>query len=71
MLRITLKLDPIVTMHQRRTFGILMLFRDIGGISFFIYLIVTPSMNVLVGNKYYNSLFKQIFWVNEVDPDTI
>ena len=52
MLRVTLKLDPIVTVHQRRKFGILMLFRDIGGICFFIFLIMTAIMKVLVGNKY-------------------
>lgn len=48
-----------------------MLFGDIGGICFFIFLVVTQIMSVLIGNKYYNSLFKQLYWVNEVDPDTI
>lgn len=41
-----------------------MLFGDIGGICFFIILVVTPVIRVLVGNQYYNSLFKQMYWVN-------
>ena len=71
MLRVTLKLDPTVTVHERKTFGVMALLEDIGGLCFFIVLTMTPIMSFLVGNKYYYSLFKQLYWVNESDANAI
>jgi len=70
MLKVTLKLDPTATVHERKTFGIMALLVDIGGLSFFICLLVTPIMGFLIGNTYYNSLFKQLYWVNDFGANT-
>jgi hypothetical protein len=70
MLKVTLKLDPTLIVHKIKTFGILTLFENIGGLAVFICIIATPIVSCCVGNRYLNSLLKQLYWVNDSPSET-
>ena len=70
MLKVTLRLDTALIVHKIKTFGIMTLFEDIGGLVFFIFIIVNPIFRLFMGKNYYISLLKQLYWVNDSPSET-
>ena len=70
MLNFNIKLDSKIEINEHTADDILVLFGHIGGLAIFIYLVLTPLMSLLVGNRYYFSLLSSLYWVNETKDKT-
>lgn len=69
LVRVALRLDPVMTVNEKTTFGLLSLCESFGALVVFLMLVVSPIMSLINGNHYYISLFKNLYWVNEAGPD--
>ena len=65
MLKVNFQLDTTITVQERQVYDSLALFGDIGGLTDFIFMIMTPVIGLLLGNRYNFSLFSSLFWVND------
>ena len=65
MLKVNFKLDTTITVQERQVYDSLALFGDIGGLTNFIFMVMTPLVGLVLGNRYNFSLFSSLFWVND------
>lgn len=69
MLEMNFKYQTTKTIQKRTAYDSLSVLGDFGGLQEFIYLIITPIMGLILGDRYSYALFRRLFWVNETDPE--
>ena len=67
ILNVNLRLDSTLTKQERTVYDSFELFGDFGGVSGLLFMVLTPLVGLLIGKRYYFSLFSKIFWVRKVN----
>jgi len=70
VLTVNFKLDTTVTINKKISEDFVVLFAEIGGLTYFLFMVITPLIALLVVNRYHFSLFSSLFWVNGSTVET-